>query len=319
MENLDLVDPSLLETVHRRTVDMTAKFNKRKSWEMAGTDALTVMLITLVQVLTPNADHKKKRESLTAIINRLVQSGLNYNTGMHVLPYGSFVSELYTPTGDVDLAIEGSMRPQNEPDAISVDLSRLEKGEKARLLRGLVRRLTKGQMVEGEIITILHARVPIIKFTERSTGVACDVSVASGHGRFKSQVLGYLVRIDRRFSQLVRVLKKWATLNEVNNATMGTFNTFALTNLIVFHLQQRKPAILPPLYRLWEDSPEALRPLQRPNHSSEQSLKACEQAVQGLVRDKFGAGNTETLLDLLVSFFIFFHTALSAWSKGLDG
>lgn len=68
-----------------------------------------------MQVQTPNEADKRKREEVADRINRLVVSGLNYNQGMYIQPYGSFVSDLYTPTGDMDLAIEGSMRPQCAP------------------------------------------------------------------------------------------------------------------------------------------------------------------------------------------------------------
>lgn len=66
----------------------------------------------LSQVLTPDEQDKQKRQNLARFVDKLVKSGLNYHEGMFVLPYGSFVSDLYTPTGDVDLAIEGIMRPQ---------------------------------------------------------------------------------------------------------------------------------------------------------------------------------------------------------------
>ena len=29
---------------------------------------------------------------------------------MHVLPYGSFISKLYTPNGDLDIPLEGCVR-----------------------------------------------------------------------------------------------------------------------------------------------------------------------------------------------------------------
>ena len=47
------------------------------------------------------------RQRVLKEVNALVQPGLLGYHGMHVAPYGSFVSGLYTSTGDLDISIEG--------------------------------------------------------------------------------------------------------------------------------------------------------------------------------------------------------------------
>ena len=179
---------------------------------------------------------------------------------MHVLPYGSFISKLYTPNGDLDIPLEGCVRSGCEgaahacrgcssklyqrylvPCRILVEglssclpahkLARagpavgmfvttwryrrcscacrelrrstaacltpvhrsfsqaligarvphrsgvgqqadaLHKEKKAILLRALCRKLERRNLVAGKIERILSARVPIIKFVERSSGL----------------------------------------------------------------------------------------------------------------------------------------------------
>lgn len=63
-------------------------------------------------------------------------------------------------------------------------------------------------------------------------GLDCDVSIASTGARFKSTVLRYLCDIDWRFPALVRLVKLWASTCGMNDATAGTFNSFALTLMV---------------------------------------------------------------------------------------
>ena len=70
---------------------------------------------------------------------------------------------------------------------------------------------------------------------EYDAGIDCDVSVASGGARFKSTVLRYLADIDDRFGSLVRLVKLWAGAHGMNDATAGTFNSFALTLMVRSH------------------------------------------------------------------------------------
>ena len=62
----------------------------------------------MLQSQEPNEEDEQKRTRVLADINKLVTEGLCGWHGMHVAPYGSFVSGLYTSTGDLDISIEGS-------------------------------------------------------------------------------------------------------------------------------------------------------------------------------------------------------------------
>ena len=92
---------------------------------------------------------------------------------------------------------------------------------------------------------IAHARVPLIKFFDPSTGVNCDVCVGND-GVYKSAVLGAFADLDERYRDLVFLVKMWAKRFDCNDATAGSFNSFALSLMSMFHLQPRSPPILPP-------------------------------------------------------------------------
>ena len=58
------------------------------------------------------------------------------------------------------------------------------------------------------------------------------MAVGSGGARFKSTVLLHLSNIDARFPALLRLVKLWAKAFHMNDASNGTFNTFALTLMV---------------------------------------------------------------------------------------
>ena len=66
----------------------------------------------------------------------------------------------------------------------------------------------------------------------------------------KSAVLGAMANLDPRYRDLVFLIKMWAKNFDCNDATSGTFNSFALSLMSLFHLQTRSPPILPPALRL---------------------------------------------------------------------
>lgn len=61
-----------------------------------------------VQSQEPTEEDARKRNLVLQQVNKLVTDGLRGWHGMHVAPYGSFVSGLYTSTGDLDISIEGT-------------------------------------------------------------------------------------------------------------------------------------------------------------------------------------------------------------------
>lgn len=61
----------------------------------------------VLQDLQPTPADNAIRERVLADVNNLVKQGLAGYHGMHVAPYGSFVSGLYTRNGDLDISIEG--------------------------------------------------------------------------------------------------------------------------------------------------------------------------------------------------------------------
>ena len=62
---------------------------------------------SVLQKLQPTPADDAIRQRVLQDVNNLVEMGLAGYYGLHVAPYGSFVSGLYTRNGDLDISIEG--------------------------------------------------------------------------------------------------------------------------------------------------------------------------------------------------------------------
>jgi hypothetical protein len=134
-------------------------------------------------------------------------------------------------------------------------------------------------------------------------------------------------------------VKCWAKAHDLNDPGGGTLNSFALSLLVLFHLQTGcSPPLLPPLAALLSDRPaavlqeEAARetggrvppwggPLHRPGPlrralDGQHDLAAAQSRCEALSAAGFGAGNTASLPALLSSFFAHLAAILPALKAG---
>ena len=62
----------------------------------------------MLQEQTPDTEDADKRREIIQAVDDIVQDGLPDYPGLCIRPYGSYVSGLYSPSGDLDLSIEGT-------------------------------------------------------------------------------------------------------------------------------------------------------------------------------------------------------------------
>ncbi|XVE99609.1 hypothetical protein REPUB_Repub03eG0215000 [Reevesia pubescens] len=190
----------------------------------------------VLEVIKPLHDDWVARFKIIDELRQVVQS-MESLRGATVEPFGSFVSNLFTRWGDLDISIElpyGSY------------VSSAGKKRKQTLLGELQRALRqKGGWLRLQFIP--HARVPILKIGSKWQNISCDILIDNLQGQIKSKFLFWLNEIDGRFRDMVLLVKEWAKVNGINNPKTGTFNSYSLSLLVIFHFQTCVPAILPPL------------------------------------------------------------------------
>ncbi|KAI5003811.1 hypothetical protein ZWY2020_030971 [Hordeum vulgare] len=161
--------------------------------------------------------------------------------GAAAKPFGSFLSNLYSKSGDLDISVQlmnGSNLPINKKKKIST-------------LKAVRTALQKGG-VYGYMEFIPQARVPVLQYVSNRFGISCDLSVDNYPGRIKSKIFYWISTLDERFGDMVLLIKEWAKAQNINDPKSGTLNSYSLCLLVLFHFQTCEPAILPPLEDIYE-------------------------------------------------------------------
>ncbi|KAE8125824.1 hypothetical protein FH972_020594 [Carpinus fangiana] len=133
--------------------------------------------------------------------------------------FGSFKTGLYLPSSDIDVVILGSglENPQKGLVALSRALSR----------RGMAR----------NIQVIGKARVPIIKFVEKRSGIAFDISFDVQNGPKAAEFIQDAVSKWPPLRPLCLILKVFLQQRELNEVYSGGVGSYALLTMLMAMLQ----------------------------------------------------------------------------------
>ncbi|KAL3732241.1 hypothetical protein ACJRO7_028988 [Eucalyptus globulus] len=210
--------------------------------------------------------------------------------GATVEPFGSFVSNLFTRQGDLDISVQ--LPNGSYISAAGKKLKQALLGDLLKALRqtGRWRRLQ----------FIAHARVPILKIESKNSSISCDLSIDNLHGYIKSKFLLWISEIDGRFRDMVLLVKEWAKCHDINNPKTGSFNSFALSLLVIFHFQTCAPAILPPLRDIYPCS--AVDDLQGVRADAERRIAETCAANIARFKSSISKPNQSSLSELFISF-----------------
>lgn len=112
-------------------------------------------------------------------------------------------------------------------------------------------------------------------------------------------------------------IKCWAKAQCINDPKLGTLNSYALSLLVVFHLQTRSPPILPPFKTLLGEHTSMPVAGKLNKDAQLQQMQECYGRIQALVSEGFGQDNKCSIGQLFLSFFGQFASVKSLWVNGL--
>ncbi|KAF2296109.1 hypothetical protein GH714_036175 [Hevea brasiliensis] len=257
---------------------------------MNGYNTLEPTLKDMLKVIKPLQEDWDVRSKIIEELKDVVTS-VESLRGATVEPFGSFVSNLFTRWGDLDISIVLSNGSY---------ISSTGKKRKQNLLGELLRALRqKGKFHRLQFVP--SARVPILKFECGPKSISCDISVDNLHGQMKSKFLLWINQIDGRFRDMILLVKEWAKTHNINNSKAGTLNSYSLSLLVIFHFQTCVPAILPPLREIYPrnavDDLTGVRTV-----AEERIKKICHANISRYMSDKYRAANRSSLSELFISF-----------------
>lgn len=153
-----------------------------------------------------------------------------------VLPFGSFPAGLYLPTADMDLVYCSDRHCRGGPPVI--DPAADKQGIKRMLWKAAKRLQSVGIATNPSVIP--SAKVPIIKFQDRLTGLDVDVSFENLSGvQAQSTFQDWKERYPD-LSYMVALLKQLLVMRGLNEVHSGGLGGFSIICLIVAYLELHK-------------------------------------------------------------------------------
>lgn len=145
-------------------------------------------------------------------------------------PDRSYVTGLGNSDSDIDICVYAE---HYEPNAAHSDVVHL-----ASILR-----------LQGfaEVRAIPDAKVPIVKFVDPHTGIACDMNIQHPLGIYNSALIKAYLDIDARLSSFLFLLKHFAKVHGILDASSGYLCSYAFILMAIVFFQEQKEPILPRL------------------------------------------------------------------------
>ncbi|XP_029017640.1 terminal uridylyltransferase 7 [Betta splendens] len=113
-------------------------------------------------------------------------------------------------------------------------------------------RLLKKHPGLKNILPITTAKVPIVKFYHVHTGLEGDISLYNTLALHNTHLLASYAAIDRRVKILCYVMKVFAKMCDIGDASRGSLSSYAYTLMVLFFLQQRNPPVIPVLQEIYD-------------------------------------------------------------------
>ncbi|CAI0443304.1 unnamed protein product [Linum tenue] len=244
----------------------------------------------ILGVIEPQRDDWLFRQRIIQELQDVVRTVPSLR-GATVEPFGSFVSNLFTPWGDLDITV-----------MLDYDSYISSAGKKRKLsLLGDVLRALKEKGGWWRLQFIPHAKVPILKFEKGRPAISGDISIDNLGGQMKSKCLFWLNQIDGRFRPLVLLVKEWAKTQNINSPKFGTLNSYSLSLLVLFHFQTCEPAIFPPLQAIYPTN--LVDDLTGVRETAEKTIADLFHAnIRRFIADRSRPVNRSSLSELFVSF-----------------
>lgn len=278
------------------------------------THALTRWVEREATKLIPDrAAFRASRQSIYDQVHAEVIAKLPFPCDLDV--FGSSANEFGSEHSDMDMCL---VVPKDASPSVD---------DKQRMLLEVVARLeARPDLFTSIDTTRLTARIPIVMFVSRASGIECDLCVENRLAQRNTSLLRVYASADPRVRMLAYVLKRFVKQRRMNCAAEGTLSSYGYLLLLIHFLQRQTPPVLPVLQALpltWpENSHNSLPNVFCRGPSDEQNASAVNpQGIETYFYDPFAfhdpkekltllrdycARNTQTVGELLMGFFRYY-------------
>uniref|UniRef100_A0A674J6R1 Terminal uridylyl transferase 4 n=1 Tax=Terrapene triunguis TaxID=2587831 RepID=A0A674J6R1_9SAUR len=173
--------------------------------------------------LSPPFSEQQNREQILASLERFIRK--EYNDKARLCLFGSSKNGFGFRDSDLDIC----MTLEGHENA--------EKLNCKEIIEGLAKILKKHPGLKN-ILPITTAKVPIVKFEHRRSGLEGDISL------YNTLVSFLFIAIVHRVKYLVRC--------DIGDASRGSLSSYAYILMVLYFLQQRNPPVIPVLQEIFD-------------------------------------------------------------------
>ncbi|XP_036454800.1 LOW QUALITY PROTEIN: poly(A) RNA polymerase GLD2 [Colossoma macropomum] len=247
-------------------------------------DKLSQQILELFLACEQRSEDLERKESCRAQLQRDIQ---RLFPCARVFLAGSSLNGFGSRSSDADLCLVVQDGPVNQrTDAVCI-LSLVQK------------LLYKLSYIERP--QLIRAKVPILKFRDRISGVEFDLNVNNIVGIRNTFLLRTYAYIEKRVRPIILVIKKWASYHRINDASRGTLSSYTLVLMVLHYLQTLPEPVIPCLQK---DYPECFSPVM--------DIHLVPDGPKNI--PSFVSKNQSSLGDLLLGFLKYYATVFR-WDK----
>ncbi|XP_051518860.1 terminal uridylyltransferase 4-like [Myxocyprinus asiaticus] len=200
-------------------------------------DILDGLCVLCYRELSPSLGEQQKREQILASLERFIRK--EYNDKAQLCLFGSSKNGFGFRDSDLDICmtLEGHDTAEN--------LNCKE------IIEGLAKVLKKHTGLRN-ILPITTAKVPIVKFEHRQSGLEGDISLYNTLAQHNTRMLATYAAIDPRVQYLGYTMKVFAKRCDIGDASRGSLSSYAYILMVLYFLQQRQPPVIPVLQEIFD-------------------------------------------------------------------
>ena len=188
-------------------------------------DSLHKEICDFYEFVKPQRFEQLVREDLLQRVDEVVRSEL---PNCRVYCFGSFAAGLYLPNADMDLVIiSNEFRDYGQKVTCQTNNSM---HRFANYLRNTIAE-------KGSVETITGAKVPIIKFMDKTTAIRVDISFENDTGVIANDTFSLWKEQFPVMPILVTIIKQFLMMRGLNEVATGGLGGFSVTCLVTSLLQ----------------------------------------------------------------------------------
>jgi non-canonical poly(A) RNA polymerase PAPD5/7 len=184
-------------------------------------------LLDFCTYVSPKPEEQQMRAELIQRLDALVKEAFPNSPNVHLKPFGSYATKLYLPISDIDLVLFNA----DEGGRFSSS----DKGKFSPL--GVLERVMRQKQCAIYLEHITGARIPILKLTDKATGVKVDICYDVSGGLKAAEFIVAMQRQLPALRPLTLFLKYFLHCRVLNDTYKGGIGSFMLQLMLIGHLQ----------------------------------------------------------------------------------